>query len=1116
MDAQYLSSLEETLRQTQVPDSAAIKQAVARLQKEFYSNQLAIPTLLHILQTSNDQSLQHLAAVEARKLIISKWESNVDQTLKPQIREAMLQSVFSSQAPKKIRHSTARVVASIGEIDLENNQWPELLSILVEKVQSSDIQTKEMSVYTLYTLLETQIPALVPHVADFLNLFASLLNEGSSQEIRINAVLAMDLVSQFIDEDPEINTQLAGKFQQAVPLMINVLKEVVSGDDIDKTKDVFNVFNSLIFVDTKLIGDHLISLIQLATEISLNADLDEEVRSFGLQFLISCVSLRKSKISSAKLGPNISLAALKIASEEIDIEEELSNDSEENENEENVPSTLALRLIAMLSAELPPSQVVVPVLESSQQMIGSSSNQFERRAGLLSIGVVASGAPDFVATQITKLIPLLERGLSDSELIVRIAALRTLTSLTAELHDTIATYHKELLPPVMTIIDSADSMKAYKYACMALDGLIEYMSHDVISQYLEALMNKLFQMLGQADSSTLRAAIVSAIGSTAYAAGKAFTPYFQGSIQQLEPFISNAAHTEGMSEDDIELRALTFENISTMARAVGSESFAQYATPLVEAAYSSLSSEHSRIRESGFAFITNMARVYGKEFSGFLERIVPEILKCLEQEEFTFDDFNENEEEFDDDEEEDLDNKFNVHTGITIEKEIASVALAELATGTGKTFAPYVEKSLETLNKQIEESYGMREACMNAMWKILIAMFKAQLGEEFKAPKGVPAASYVDPSILSIIEQVRETSITNLSEEFDLTMVACILDNLAEAATILGPIAVISGPSDTASLEKLCVDLMQILKKEHPCQVDEEEQPTDGEEEDSSETEALLFESTVEVLVALAGALEGDFVKVFTGFKDILISTTRSKSKNKRVSLIGALAEIASGIKSAGAPFSQQLLQVFNDRLANDKSLEVRGNAAYGIGIIIEYSTQDLSSIYNNVLQLLFQLLNKTERREANISDDDESKDVVNRSYANASGCVARMANKNQAAVPLQHVLGPLLDHLPLEIGFEENEPIFNLIINLYSSNDATIISQTSKVVEIFAGVFTKEFERIVLVNEATLGREENLDRLKQFANEEIKNKVIELLKFLDTKYSGVVSSNAVLKSVIG
>ena len=115
----------------------------------------------------------------------------------------------------------------------------------------------------------------------------------------------------------------------------------------------------------------------------------------------------------------------------------------------------------------------------------------------------------------------------------------------------------------------------------------------------------------------------------------------------------------------------------------------------------------------------------------------------------------------------------------------------------------------------------------------------------------------------------------------------------------------------------------------------------------------------------------------------------------------------------------------------------------------------------------------------------------------------------------MEHVIGPLLEHLPLETGFEENTPIFEAIIKLYESGNESIVSHTPKIVEIFAGVFEADDERIKLINESTLGREENIDARKQFSSEELKTKVIGLLKFLNQKYDGVVSSNKTLQPII-
>ncbi|ODV95328.1 hypothetical protein PACTADRAFT_50063 [Pachysolen tannophilus NRRL Y-2460] len=1105
MDQQFVSSLRETLGLVTVPDSNTIKSATAKLASDFFTDSKSLPSLIHILQNEKDDQIRQLAAVEARKLVPKYWGCT-DDLLKNEIRSSMLQTTFTEHS-KILRHSSARVVAAIGEIDLANNQWLDLLNTLVGACSDSNVQTKEMAVYILACLLESEISVLSSHASDFLNLFATTLNDTSSLAIRVTSLLALSDVATYIEDDLDAN--LCSKFASLIPSMVEVLKVVLQEQDTDSAKQVFDVFNNLLIIDNKLVGDNLLIIIKIMLEISSNIQIDEEFRVMALQFLISAVNFRKSKILSSKLGPQITIGALKISSEEVDVDQELNNEDEENENEENAPSTLALRLLSMLSQELPPSQVIQPIFEQIPHLL-NSSNTFERRAALLSLGVTSSGAPDYFSTQLPRIIQALIAGLKDKELIVQVASLRAIAQLTSELQDAVAEYHVELFPLIIVIIDSATNVMVYKYATYALDGLIEFMSHEAIIQYLEPLMNKLFHMLQNAESSSLKSAIVSAIGSTAYAGGKAFIPYFENSIRFLEPYISNSSAIEGASEDDLELIAITFENISTMARAVGPDVFGSYAKPLIEASYASLSSDSSRLRESGFAFISNMAKVYGTGFATFLDNIIPAIFSCLEQDEFQFNlDDVENPEALE--EEEDLENKLTVHTGITIEKEIAAIALAELAIGTKRSFAPYVESSIKILKDQIENSYGMREAALHSLWQIVVAMYESEVTGKY--PIGTQSTPYVSNQILSIIKEARNVSVSLLEEEFELSMVAAILDNFSDSLKKMGSITIIDG-NDSSELEKLCYQLMNLLKQEHPCQLDDEEMPSD-EAQDSSETDALLFDSTLEVLVHLAETLGADFLKIFHSFKDIILQQVTVKSKVKRVSAIGSLAEIANGLKESN-PYTEELLSLFIERLTNDRSLEVRGNAAYGIGILIEHAPVDTSSAYPTILQSLSKLLSKANKELLKNEDgDEETADVINRSHANACGCVSRMYLKHSQSIPLAAILDELLQHLPLEAGFEENGPIFKVILKLYSDNNELILSKTPQIIKIFEGVFVKDFEREKLVNESTLGREENIDRLKQFESEELKSNIIELLKHLETRFSGSVSSSQVLKRVI-
>lgn len=1088
MDQQFVQSLENTLSMVLLPDNEAIKQATAHLKNEFFNKTVSLPALIQILQTSSNEGVKKLAAVEAKKLVEKYWDE-LDDSIQQSIRDSLLPFAFTYEK-QDIRHSTSRLIADIAYVDIESDKWPTLLQSLVAAATDANKQTRETATFILYCILEQLPLSWNEHSGSFLELFASTLQDNESPVVQINTVLCLEALSGAIDEDETLVASLAGPFSSLLPSMLQVLKNSLNFDDVDKTKELFTAFNYLSMLDMKLLGEHFLSIVQFMMETALNTDVEPQIRGYALANLTQCVSYRKSKLIQAQLGQQLTQTALRIASEEDDTaEDQLNSESEENENEEDEPCALAIRLLNILAYELPPNQVIQPTLEASSAML-SSQNPYERRAILLAISACVEGGPDYLSVQLPKVIQMITAGLHDNSIIVKAAALKCLAILGESLKDAVAEYYETLLQPIITIIDSTDKILVYKFATYALDTLIEYMASDAIKNYIEPLMNKLFLMLDSAQSSSLKSAIVSAIGSVAYASGKYFTPYFENSIKLLEKFIANMDDIAGMTEDDIELRAQTFENISSMARAVGSDAFGPYAEPLMNGSYSAINSDNSRLREAGFAFISNMAKVYGEQFSSFLPKIIPEIQKCLEQDEFQL---NVNE---DDDGENALAENLNFASGIATEKEVALVALGELAVGTKTAFAPYVEGVFGVLVQQITESFSIGGSCVSIMWKITKSMYDCFGLNETTA---------------ALIKNVRENTADLLVDEVDInTMITC-LDAFYEYAKDLGKIAVID-ETDSKSLSTLLEQLSAILKGTHPCQEKDEDLPSD---EDTNETDAIVYDSALEVLISLSTALDTEFPQVFAPFKDLIYSQINSKSKNKRVSTLGCLAEITNGMKSNN-PYSQELLEIFVNKLTNDKSSEVRGNAAYGVGIAIEFATFDASSAYPTILQALSKLLNKADKEALKNEDgDEETAETINRTFANACGCVARMALKHQGSVPVDAILPALFEHLPLETGFEENTPIFELVIKLSTEENAWINTNIPLIINFFAGVFVKEAEKDKLVAESTLGREENIERLNQFANDEMKAKVVEYLKWLNTKSNGAVAADPTLAAVV-
>lgn len=1088
----FSNQLEQVLGAVLSPDSEAIKAATKKLKTDYYPQAQSFPALVQILQSSSNDGVKQLAAVEAKKLVSKQWESQ-DEALRQQMRDSLLQFAFTYPS-KNIRHSTAQLIATIAEQDIEKKRWETLLQTLVSGATDQNAQTREMAMFIIYCVLENFPYEWLEHSESFLDLFAQTLQDAESPEVPATTVSAIEVISSYIDEDPNLKNKLGAKFQSLLPQMLQVLQQSIQQDDMDKTRELFSSFNGFILLDMQLLGASFLPIVEAMVQLALNTDLDPEIRGFALKSIMQCVAYRKSKLAVAKLGPSLVECALRVSCEADpeDTVAALDNEDEENENEEDEPDTLALRLLNTLAIDMPPSQVVQPALERIVTML-QSENPYTRRAALLALGVTAEGAPDYFSARLPKLIQLVGAGLSDPSLVVQAAALRTLSQLGEELKDAVADFHSQLMGPIIEIFDSTDKILVYKYATYALDTIVEYMGNDDVKQYMEPLMNKLFQMLDRAQSSSLKSAIVSAIGSVAYAAGTSFRPYFEPSIKFLEQFIANIDQSEGMTDDDIELRAQTFENISSMARAVRSEAFAPYAEPLINAADRAINSDNGRLRESGFAFISNMAKVYGDQFAGYLGTIVPEIYKCLEQNEIDID--------LDDDEELDeanLAEKLNIHTGVTVEKEVALVALSELATATGDSFSPYAEKTVEVLKNQIEESYAIREAALSALWKLVYSMYKAHGAD--------------NATVQQLIVGARQTTAELLPNEYDISMVIACLENLVEYTKSIGK-EVVFDVNDTESLSSICEQLSLLLQGGHICQV-EEDSDVPKDEIETSETDAVVYDSALEVLVALSQAFGPDFAKIFAPYKDMIVSSASSKDKSKRVSSLGALAEISNNMGSMN-PFQQEFLQLFTDKLANDKSTEVRGNAAYGVGIIVEHANFDTTTAYPTIFTALNNLLSRADNEFKNDEGDEESKDVINRTYANACGCVSRMALKNEAATPLEAILPSLLAHLPLQYALEENKPVFELILKLYRENNELIKQQTPKVVDVFAHVFQKEADKEKLINESTLGREENLDRLNQFDSKETREKVVQLLKYLEQQYPGLVSGKESLKAVI-
>ncbi|KAI5370604.1 putative importin-beta domain, armadillo-like helical, importin beta family [Septoria linicola] len=1087
------------------PDTNKVKNATSQLNQNYYKRPESVVALLNVVINHPQPELRQLASVEVRKLVVKHWAA-LPEAQKPQLREQLLKSTIDEQQ-QLARHSKARVIAAIAKVDLEDGQWADLPGILQQAATSDTARHREVGVYIIYTLLETMPDVFQENMSQMLSLFNRTIQDPESVDVRVNTMLALSELAMVLDTEEDASNLKS--FQSTIPHMVKVLQSTIQEEDEEHTMQAFDVFNKLLSYESAFLNAHFGELLQFFMQVSAKSEIDDEVRSQAISFLMQAVRYRKLKVQSLKVGEHLTKMCLQIATELDELPEEEDDIS---------PARSALGLLDILSESLPPSQVAVPLLKAIGPFVQDSRPEY-RRAGILALGMCVEGAPDFIATQLKEILPLVLHLLEDPATTVRSAALNGVSRLADDLAEDMGKEHAKLIPALIRNFDMAlqgmrntqpDSKEhdlnthIVKASAMAVDSLIEGLDAEDAAKYINELMPR-FAMLLEHDDHKIQMAAVSAIGSIASASESAFQPYFEKTMQTLGKYIDIKS-----SEDELELRSMVIDSLGKVASAVGPEAFQQFVRPLMQASEEGLNLDNQRLKETSFILWSTLARVYEENFEPFLEGVVQALFACLDQEETDSEvqlgaeasdligqeitiagkkikvaganGHNEGDEideeevirammETEDDDEDDWDDLGAV-TAVAMEKEIAVEVLGDVLTHSKGKFLPYMQKTIETTIPLLEHTFeGVRKSAISTLWRAFACLWG--LAEDDGMQKwqpGLPLKVKPTSDLEKLGDLVMKGTLSLWEEEMDRATVTEINRNLAATLKLCGPavLAPSSGSSASTPLEQITGAVMLMLQRSHPCQKDEDEfdEPALVEGE-SAEYDWLVIETAMEVITALATALGPQFGELWKIFESPVVKYCSSQERFERSAAVGTMGECIEAMGAACTPYTPRMYKLLHKRLS-DEDPEAKSNAAYGMGLLCLNSTDDKETIpnYNTILALLEPLLHR------NTSGNESEARLLD----NAAGCVSRMIKKSPDSVPLAQVLPHLVELLPLKEDFRENEPVFEMIISLYQAQNPVIQGLTDKLLPVFEQVLQPPEDQI---------------------SEEVRNKLTQLTQYL-------------------
>lgn len=144
-----------------------------------------------------------LTAKERTRLleVQQKWLTQVDPTIKTQVRENSLRTLASTD--NRAGQSAAQFIAAIAAIELPRNQWPDLMPALVRNVGEGSDSLKQSSLTTIGYICESEEQELRDSLNQHSNAILTAVVQGARKEepnadVRYAAMVALGDSLEFV------------------------------------------------------------------------------------------------------------------------------------------------------------------------------------------------------------------------------------------------------------------------------------------------------------------------------------------------------------------------------------------------------------------------------------------------------------------------------------------------------------------------------------------------------------------------------------------------------------------------------------------------------------------------------------------------------------------------------------------------------------------------------------------------------------------------------------------------------------------------------------------------------------------------------------------------------
>ncbi|KAH6651801.1 armadillo-type protein [Truncatella angustata] len=524
------------------PDATTRSSAEQQLTQAAENNfPLYLATLVQALADDNVEGQIRVAAGLALKNAFTarefarqhelqgKWLQGTDQDTKTRVKSLALQTLSSTNA--QAGQAAAQVIASIAGIELPRDQWPDLLSTLVQNVSSGGPHQKQASLTCIGYICESQDPELRTALISHSNAILTAVVQGArkeetNNEVRLSAISALGDSLEFVGNN--------FKHEGERNYIMQVVCEATQADDSRIQQGAFGCLNRIMGLYYENMRFYMEKALFGLTILGMKNE-DEDVAKLAVEFWSTVceeeINIEEDNAqveSSDQMRPFYNFA--RVATNEVvpTLLLLLTKQDEDATDDEYNLSRAAYQSL-QLYAQAVGANIIPPVIQFVEGNLRSDDWHF-REAAVAAFGAIMEGPEEKVLEPIVKqALPVLITMMEDSNTFVKDSTAYALGRITEACSEAIDP-NTHLDPLIRSLFAGVHDAKMASSCCWALMNLAERFSGDL-------------------DAST-----------------NAITPHFNASV-------TNLLNVTASHEAETTVRTTAYEVLSAFVQHAATESF---------------------------------------------------------------------------------------------------------------------------------------------------------------------------------------------------------------------------------------------------------------------------------------------------------------------------------------------------------------------------------------------------------------------------------------------------------------------------------------------------------------------------------------------------------------